>query len=103
MAQTKISEGQNLLDVAIQELGSVAAAFDLADAAGLAITDALTPGQVLTVPTSTAGVPDVVKYLRTRSKRINTGSPIKQAPPIYQFDFDASDFNYPDFQAGYNL
>jgi hypothetical protein len=74
MSQTTvITAGQSLLDVAIQELGSVEALFDLADAAGLAITDELTPGAVLPVPFSAASKPDIVGYFYTRQQRINTG------------------------------
>ncbi len=79
---TTITEGQSLLDVALQELGSVAGLFDLADAAGLAITDQLTPGQVLAVPASAAARPELVGYYAGRAYRVNTGdTPPPAAPP----------------------
>ncbi|AWM31367.1 hypothetical protein [Hymenobacter nivis] len=99
MSKTLITAGQSLLDVAIQELGSVAALFDLADAAGLGITDALTPGQLLAVPTSPAAAPALAAYFADRAQRINTGGPIAPRQPITTHDFDARDFNYPDFDA----
>ena len=71
--QTIITAGQSLLDVAVQELGSLEALFDVADAAGLSITDALTPGQTLDVPASAGALPDVAGYFARRSQRINTG------------------------------
>ena len=77
---TIITEGQSLLDVAIQELGSVAALFDLADAAGLAITDVLTPGRVLEVPASAATRPELVSYFAGRAYRVNTGD-VPATPP----------------------
>ena len=82
MSSTIISDGQSLLDVAIQELGSVAAVFDLATTNGLAITDVLIPGQVLVVPVSVAAVPDMANYFASRSQRINTSNgPATTAPP----------------------
>lgn len=77
-----ITEGQSLIDVAIQELGTVAALFDLADAAGLAITDQLTPGQVLAVPASPAAQPSIVAYFSGRAQRINTGEEPTPAPAL---------------------
>lgn len=80
MSPTIITAGQSLVDVAIQELGSVDALFDLADAGGLAITDELVPGQVLVVPDSPAAVPAVVSYFSARAQRINTGDMAPPAP-----------------------
>lgn len=70
---TQISQGQNIVDVCLQELGSVEALFDLADANGRAITDALTPGAVLTVPASASAAAEVVSYYAGRHQRLNTG------------------------------
>lgn len=97
MSQTLITAGQSLLDVAIQELGTVAALFDLADAAGLAITDLLTPGQVLAVPASAAAQPSLVAYFQGRAQRINTGDDVA-ASPLDKHDFDFPDFDNPDFE-----
>jgi hypothetical protein len=96
VSQTIISAGQSLIDVAIQELGSVEALFDLADANGLAITDVLTPGQLLHVPDSAAMVADIVGYFGGRGQRINTGD--TEVPASLEFrDFDKEDFDKEDF------
>ena len=98
MSQTVITAGQSLVDVAIQELGTVAALFELADAQGLALTDALTPGQVLGVPASPAAQPRLVAYFSGRAQRINTGDDVAASPPSLH-DFDFPDFDFPDFDA----
>ncbi len=97
MSQLIVTEGQSLIDVAIQEYGTVEALFDLADANGLAITDALAPGQVLTGPNSAAAVASVVDYFRQRSQRINVGAPV---PPLILLrrDFKTGDFALADFK-----
>ena len=77
-----VSSGQSLLDICLQELGSVAAAFDLADANNLAITDHLTPGQQLTLPASVLSQPEIVAYFAGRMQRINTGGTPAEQPPI---------------------
>jgi hypothetical protein len=97
MLRTTASEGQSLVDVAIQELGTVAGLFDLADAQGLAITDALTPGQVLLVPYSTASQPDTVNYFKKRIQRINTGDTGVGIGQLARHDFDFPDFDNSDF------
>jgi hypothetical protein len=95
VSQTIISAGQSLVDVALQEYGSVEALFDLADANGVAITDVLTPGQVLA---SAAAVPSLVDYFRGRQQRINVGDEpalaLEEAPRyfsnlFFRFDFYA--------------
>lgn len=97
MSMTIISAGQSLVDVALQELGSVAALFDLADAAGLAITDALTPGQQVPVPLSRSARPDVAAYFSGRAQRLNTGAPAAPDPAPRRRDFKPTDFSRPDF------
>jgi len=96
MTSTIITEGQSLVDVALQELGNVEALFDLADANGLAITDLLTPGQVLAVPASTSAVPSLADYFRARQQRINTGAPVPKLI-LRRRDFNAIDFQLIDF------
>ncbi len=97
MSQTIVTEGQSLVDVAIQELGSVEALFDLADANGLAITDELTPGRVLVVPDSAAAVPAVVSYFSARQQRINTGAPMPPPWGLRKADFKKGDWKPADF------
>ena len=81
MNATTITQGQSLVDVALQECGTVAALFDLADAAGLAITDVLTAGQVLAVPASAAARPELVGYFAGRNYRVNTGDEDRPTAP----------------------
>jgi hypothetical protein len=97
MKQVVVSTGQSLVDVCMQELGTVAALFDLADANGLAITDVLRPGQLLTVPASLLSAPDVVRYYAGQQLRVNVPDPMRPGapvPPVVQqlHDFLASDF-----------
>jgi hypothetical protein len=96
---TTISAGQNLPDVCLQELGSLAALFDLADAAGLAITDPLTPGQQLPVPASAGANADVAAVFAARAQRINTGDePVADHLPLPARYFSPSFFT-PDYFA----
>ncbi|WP_400192824.1 hypothetical protein [Hymenobacter sp. B81] len=73
MAKIRVSEGQSLLDVALWQLGSVEAAYALALANGLAVTDALQAGQLLEVPASAVLRPDLVSYFQSIGHTINTG------------------------------
>lgn len=50
MSSVSVAPGQSLYDIAVQHAGSAEAVFGIAAANGLAVTDALTPGQVLQVP-----------------------------------------------------
>ncbi len=79
---TIITEGQSLMDVAIQELGTVAALFDLAAANGLAITDALLPGQVLSIPPSLVAQPELSGYFQSSGQRINTDNDSASTAPV---------------------
>lgn len=51
MASVKVCNNQSLFDIAIQKCGSIEAAYDIAILNGLSITDELTAGQVLNLPT----------------------------------------------------
>jgi hypothetical protein len=99
MNKTIISDGQSLVDVALQELGSVESLFDLADANGLAITDALAAGQVLAVPSSSGTVVTIATYFRSKAIRINTNNAAVLLPPNTAHDFDNQDFDPSDFDA----
>jgi len=96
MSQTTITAGQSLADVAVQELGSLEALFDLADAAGLPITAALTPGQPLEVPASAGALPELAAYFASRAQRLNTGEvpaggPLPRAGD-YALDYAPGDY-----------
>ncbi len=89
MSTTTVTAGQSLVDVAIQELGSLDALFDLAAANGLAITGALSAGQVLEVPASALARVAVAGYFAGRVLRVNTANdpaPTGAAPPDGIFD-----------------
>ena len=94
---TFVTAGQSLLDVALQELGSVASLFDLADASGLAITAPLVAGQVLPVPPSAAAVLAVMDYYQQRGHRVNTSAPAAGPAPAEPGDFSPLDFSPSDF------
>ena len=49
----KVLQGQTLIDIAIQELGSAEGAYGLAALNGLSVTDELVPGLELQLPTVT--------------------------------------------------
>ncbi len=99
MNNTIITEGQSLIDVAVQELGNVEALFDLADANNVGITDLLTSGQALEVPITALLNGGIVAYFRKLSKRINTGVRDLPAPTPPAHDFDFLDFDTSDFDA----
>ncbi|MDR3287049.1 MAG: LysM domain-containing protein [Prevotellaceae bacterium] len=51
--QTTVKNRQTLLDIAVQEMGSAEAVFELAAANNLSITDEPENGQILQIPQST--------------------------------------------------
>ncbi|MDF7813600.1 hypothetical protein [Hymenobacter sp. YC55] len=100
-----VSFGQSLLDICLQELGTLDALFDLADANGISITELLTPGQVLQVPASALSRPEVAAYFAGRQQRINVADTILPAgvvvPPVEpatMLDFKPADFKKTDFK-----
>lgn len=97
MKTTTTSNGQSLVDVALQELGSVAALFDLADANGRAITDLLTPGLALDVSDSAAAVPATAAYYAAKTYRVNVGQTPPPVEPERKRDFNPIDFSPEDF------
>ncbi|GAA4354188.1 hypothetical protein GCM10023185_15620 [Hymenobacter saemangeumensis] len=99
MAELKVSDGQSLLDLALTNLGGTEALFALADANGLSITDALTSGQVLTVPDAAVDS-ELVSYYAQASYRVNTTNNTQEAPapePGQGQDYDHTDYNPQDF------
>lgn len=65
-------DNQSVLDVAVQESGSVMAAFEWALANGVSITDELQPGQELVFPTSGFLNSDVAIYFKGKKQMIAT-------------------------------
>lgn len=69
----RVLHNQSLLDIAIQEYGTIEAAFDLALANGLEVTDMLTPGMVLELPISDYEDRDIANYFKSRKIHPATG------------------------------
>lgn len=68
-----VIENQSLLDIAIQEDGSVLTAFEWAFINGLSITDDLAPGQKLLAPTSVFRNTDVADYFKGKNQMVASG------------------------------
>ncbi|SHJ76254.1 hypothetical protein SAMN02745146_0103 [Hymenobacter daecheongensis DSM 21074] len=98
-SSTVVTEGQTLLDIALREYGDVAAVFRLAEDNGLAITDALQPGQVLGLSLTRIARPELVQYFAQRQQMINTGSlpPTGPEPTTGLIDHDDNDHDPTDF------
>ncbi|WP_299460791.1 hypothetical protein [uncultured Microscilla sp.] len=62
----KVQDRQTLLDVAVQYLGDATGAIELAVLNNLALTEALSPGQVIQVDTDYIINPKVVNYLKDK-------------------------------------
>jgi hypothetical protein len=88
MNSTIITEGQSLVDVALQEGGSLSQLFALADANGLGITDTLEPGQVLELPAGLVARPDITSYYARQSYRVNTGDVPAGGPLPHPADYN---------------
>ena len=61
--QTTTRNNQTLLDIAVQESGTVEAAFEIAERNGLALTDELNTGQKLDIVMTTTREESVVQEL----------------------------------------
>lgn len=72
MKKIKVISNQSILDIAIQELGNVDAAFDLALYNDISITEVLVPGQELKIPTSEFIKTDVFNYFFGKQRKIAT-------------------------------
>lgn len=72
--KSKVLENQSLFDIAIQECGSAEAAYDIAKLNGLSVTDELTPGQELNIPTPENR--NIASYYRQRNIKPATASTI---------------------------
>jgi hypothetical protein len=66
MRTINAKQGQNLFNIALQELGSVLGVITIALMNGMSITDPLTPGQELLVPETPLNA-SVVDYYRTNN------------------------------------
>jgi hypothetical protein len=81
-----ISEGQNLVDVAIRYYGETSGLFALlADNPDLNLNSALAAGQKLMIDESKAINSQVIRYFDTQGKQINTGNTSKPEGIGYWF------------------
>lgn len=67
MPTVSVREGQTLWDIAIQESGSIEAAFELAELNGLSVTDDLIANQVLT--TATIRDSEIVTFFSSKNRK----------------------------------
>lgn len=91
---TCASEGQNLVDVVIQECGSLEGIIGLAMSNGFSLDTELAPGQLLHSSTEMEANPNVAGYFRNQGMRINTDTnytpPTESTKPLK--DWDAADY-----------
>ena len=68
-----ILDGQSVLDIAVQCYGSAAAAFDIALANNISITDDLTAGHLLSLPDSEYYNKNIAEYFKNKGIYPATG------------------------------
>lgn len=99
MDKVIISEGQTLRDVALQELGSIDAIYELAIANGLNYISTLSAGQELKISDILRAKYDAYKdvsiQFKRESYRVKTGAFEDSA--LFEGDFDEEDNNDSDF------
>lgn len=64
MNKVRVLQRQSLLDIALQETGTIEAAFDIAVANGISITDYV-PGTILTIPDTAPVNEQILAYYKT--------------------------------------
>lgn len=74
--EVRAINNQSLFDIAIQEYGTVEAAFDIAVFNEMDVTDNLVPGQILKLPNSEYERKEIVSYFRSRNLHPATGFPL---------------------------
>ncbi|WP_264520397.1 hypothetical protein [Flavobacterium sp. N1994] len=83
-----IRHNQSLLDIAVQECGSVFAAFDLAVANEISVTEELVPGQKIIIPNSDNTFEQVANYFKKNNIVVGT----KYTEPTVSFGFPEGEF-----------
>jgi LysM repeat protein len=73
MKQVIVLDGQTYLDIAIQELGDVERAFELALLNDATITDLLIAGQIIQVPSPAIDKTQIVKVLSAPANKPSSG------------------------------
>jgi hypothetical protein len=71
-----VHHNQSMLDLAVRYCGTAEAALDIAFLNGLMLTDSLTPGQKINIPTTDYGAQDVVNYFNGKAHQPATASPM---------------------------
>lgn len=92
MPKINVNQGQNLLDVTLQEYGSIEGVINLVFDNELTLNDTLIGGQELTIDESKTVTPDVVQYFVSQKIKVNTGElpPVEEELRIFDDSFDAS-------------
>lgn len=68
-----IKHNQSLLDIAVQEHGTIVAVIDIAKANNIAVTDDLQPGQILNMPVGNITESNIVNFYKQQSVVPATG------------------------------
>ena len=82
---TIVLNNQSLLDVAIQEYGTVEAAFDIAVDNEMDVTDLLVPGSQISLPTSDFEDRDIADYFKARRIRPATALPLISEEDVEEY------------------
>lgn len=82
--QVIVSAGQNLLDVAIHQTGSVFSFFEMALKNGVSLNDELVPGQKIEVFQTVYSNVDFVNFFKSKGLRIATGYPNLKDLHLYE-------------------
>ena len=69
----KVSDGQNYVDIALEQYGRAESIVDLMLNNNLSLVDELTNGQILSIDSSLVKKAEIVNYYINRSKVVNTG------------------------------
>ena len=93
-----VTEGQTLVDLAIQYGGNVSFVVSIAALNSLSITSKLIAGQQLMIPAE-APNPSIALYFKDKNLAVNTGSSSIETPILTPqgIDFDNNDFDNNDF------
>jgi hypothetical protein len=81
MNKVTVSYGQTWLDIALQELGDMERAIELAQLNNRAITDDLQAGEELTVPDFDSEKRSIIQLFRTAANRPASGDTFSAAAP----------------------
>lgn len=87
MANTRLIEHQSIIDVTIQECGSIASLFDFALINGISITEEAEIGNKLEIPPLKAK-PEIANFLKKQSINIATAVPTSAADYYIQQLFE---------------